>query len=215
VTRRVRGDRQEAVETVLGRLALQVPGRHNLLNALATVSVGLELGLDFARIAAGLGEFRGAERRFEIKGEPRGILVIDDYAHHPTEIAAVLAAARALDRRLLVVLQPHRFSRAAALMEAFGPSLAGADHIVLTDIYAAGEEPVPGVSIEALAAAVRRSVRVPVDLVPRLEAVAPAVARLARAGDAILTLGAGSIASVSDRIVALLEGRGDDGEGCG
>ena len=90
--------------------------RHNLLNALATVAVGLELGLTFDRIAAGLGEFRGAERRFEVRGEPHGILIVDDYGHHPTEIAAVVQAARALDRRIVVVFQPHRFTRTAALV---------------------------------------------------------------------------------------------------
>ena len=112
-----------------------MPGRHNLLNALATVAVGLELGLSFEHIAAGLEEFRGAERRFEVRGEPNGILVVDDYGHHPTEIAAVLAAARAFDRRIVVAFQPHRYTRTAALMDAFGPALAGADHVVLTDIY--------------------------------------------------------------------------------
>ena len=95
-------------------------------------------------------EFRGAERRFEVRGEPNGILVVDDYGHHPTEIAAVLAAARTLGRRIVVAFQPHRFTRTAALMDAFGPALAGADHIVLTDIYAAGEDPIPGVTLEAL-----------------------------------------------------------------
>ena len=144
------GDRRVAHVT-LGTLTLAVPGRHNLLNALAAVAVGLELGLSFERIAAGLEEFRGAERRFDVRGEPNGILVVDDYGHHPTEIAAVLAAARTLGRRIVVAFQPHRFTRTAALMDAFGPALAGADHIVLTDIYAAGEEPIPGVTLEALA----------------------------------------------------------------
>src|SRR5213078_1530318 len=150
-----------------GELTLKVPGRHNLQNALAAVAVGLELGLPFDRVAAGLAEFRGAERRFEVKGEPNGILVVDDYGHHPTEIAAVIAAAKTLNRRIVVAFQPHRYSRTAALMNDFGPSLAGADHIVLTDIYGAGEDPIVGVTIEALAAAVRRHVRAPVDVVLR------------------------------------------------
>ena len=101
----------------LGSLALNVPGRHNLSNALAAVAVGLELDLSFDQIASGLREFRGAERRFEVRGEPGGILVVDDYGHHPTEIAAVLEAARALGRRIVVVFQPHRFSRTAALLD--------------------------------------------------------------------------------------------------
>src|SRR5204862_6477493 len=98
-------------------------------------------GLHFDRSAQGLRDFRGAERRFEVKGEPNGILVVDDYGHHPTEIAAVLAAARTLNRRVIVAFQPHRYTRTAALMDAFGPALAAADHIVLTGIYSAGEVP--------------------------------------------------------------------------
>ena len=137
VNRRTRrADGQPRTPETLGPLSLAVPGRHNLLNALATVAVGTELRLPFERIAAGLNEFRGAERRFEVRGEPNGILVVDDYGHHPTEIAAALAAARTLNRRLIVAFQPHRFTRTAALMDAFGPALDAADHIVLTDIYA-------------------------------------------------------------------------------
>ena len=109
----------------------------------------------------GLQEFRGVERRFEVRGEPNDILVIDDYSHHPTEIAAALAAARGLKRRLIVAFQPHRFTRTASLMEAFGPALAAADHIVLTDIYAAGEDPIAGITLEALAAAVGRGTERP------------------------------------------------------
>jgi UDP-N-acetylmuramate--alanine ligase len=189
----------------LGTLSLAVPGRHNLLNALAAVAVGTELGLSFERIAAGLKDFRGAERRFEVRGEPNGILIVDDYGHHPTEIAAVLAAARSLGRRIVVAFQPHRFTRTAALMDAFGPALAGADHIVLTDIYSAGEEAISGVTLDALAAAVRGCVRTPVDVVPRLDDVVPAIVRVARPGDVVITLGAGSIGTVPDRLVEALK----------
>ena len=192
----------------LGTLELNVPGHHNLLNALATVAVGLELGIPFERIAPGLEEFKGAERRFEVRGEPRGILVVDDYGHHPTEIAAVLAAALALNRRIVIAFQPHRFSRTLALFDAFGPSMAGADAIVLTDIYAAGEEAIAGVTLDALAARVRSQLAVPVEVVPRLADVAPALARLAQPGDVVITLGAGSIASVPDQLLALLDRRG-------
>jgi UDP-N-acetylmuramate--alanine ligase len=190
----------------LGTLTLAVPGRHNLLNALAAVAVGMELGLSFDRVASGLRDFRGAERRFDVRGEPNGILVVDDYGHHPTEIAAVLAAARTLGRRIVVAFQPHRYSRTAALMEAFGPALAAADHIVLTDIYAAGEDPIAGVTLDALGASIRRSVTVPVDLVPQLEDLLPAIVRVARPGDVVITLGAGSIGGVPDRLVAELGG---------
>jgi UDP-N-acetylmuramate--alanine ligase len=191
----------------LGTLTLAVPGRHNLLNALAAVAVGMELGLSFDRVASGLRDFRGAERRFDVRGEPNGILVVDDYGHHPTEIAAVLAAARTLGRRIVVVFQPHRYSRTASLMEAFGPALASADHIVLTDIYAAGEDPIAGVTLDTLGASIRRSVTVPVDLVPQLEDLLPAIVRVARPGDVVITLGAGSIGTVPDRLVAELGGR--------
>jgi UDP-N-acetylmuramate--alanine ligase len=204
------GGSGEAVE--IGSLMLNVPGRHNVLNALAAVAVGLELGLPFSRIAAGLEQFRGVERRFEIRGEPNGVLVVDDYGHHPAEIAATLDAARALNRRLIVAFQPHRFSRTAALMPDFGPALAAADHVVLTDIYPAGEEPVAGVSIDRLAEGVRHAVRAQVDVVPSLSDLIPALVRIARPGDVVLLLGAGSIGAVADR---LLEALKDDGAGGG
>jgi UDP-N-acetylmuramate--alanine ligase len=189
----------------LGELVLNVPGRHNLLNALATVAVGLELGLSFAQIAAGLAVFHGAERRFDVRGEPNGVLVVDDYGHHPTEIAAVLSAARSLNRRIVVAFQPHRFTRTASLMDAFGPALAGADAVVLTDIYAAGEDAIPGVTIDVLAAEMRRSLSVPVEVVISVADVPAALARIARRGDVVITLGAGSIGSVADALVRLLE----------
>jgi UDP-N-acetylmuramate--alanine ligase len=188
----------------LGTLALSVPGRHNLQNALAAIAVGLELGLPFDRIAAGLAEFRGAERRFEIRGEPRGILVVDDYGHHPTEIAAVLAAAKTLNRRIVVAFQPHRYTRTAALVGAFGPALGSADHIVLTDIYAAGEPPIAGATLEALADAVRSAVHVPVDVAPKLDDVVPAIVKAARPGDVVITLGAGSIGSIPEKLIEAL-----------
>ena len=191
----------------LGTLSLSVPGRHNLRNALAAVAVGLELGLPFDQIADGLAQFRGAERRFEVRGEPGGILVVDDYGHHPTEIAAVLDAARTLGRRIVVAFQPHRYTRTAALMDAFGPALAGADHVVLTEIYAAGEDPMPGVTIDALALAIRRAVAVPVDVVPKLGDLVAAIARVARPGDVVITLGAGSIGRIPETLVAELERR--------
>jgi UDP-N-acetylmuramate--alanine ligase len=169
----------------------------------------LELGLSFDRIAAGLREFHGAERRFDVRGEPNGILVVDDYGHHPTEIAAVLAAARSLNRRLIVAFQPHRFTRTAQLRDAFGPALASADHVVLTDIYAAGEDPIPGVTLTALADAVRTSVHAPVDVAPRLDDVVDTIARIARPGDLVITLGAGSIGSIPDRLIDALGRSGD------
>ena len=189
----------------LGALHLRVPGRHNLLNALATVAVALEVGVPFDRIAAALDDFHGAERRFQLRGEEHGVMVVDDYGHHPTEIAAVIAAARAgIDRRVVVVFQPHRYSRTALLMEEFGAALAGADEVVLTEIYAAGEPPVPGVTVDALADAVRRTARGPVHVVRALDDLPLAVSGIARAGDLVVTLGAGSIGTVADRILDAL-----------
>jgi UDP-N-acetylmuramate--alanine ligase len=195
-------------ETALGTLELAVPGRHNLQNALAAVAVAGELGIDFARVATTLREFHGAERRFERVGEANGVLVVDDYGHHPTEIAAVLSAARVtLGRRLLVAFQPHRYSRTQHLMTEFGPAFADADEVVLTDIYAASEEPIAGVTVEALAESVVRATGRPVRIVKRVEELAGDLAGAARPGDAVLTLGAGSIASVPKKLLAALRER--------
>ena len=192
----------------LGELRLRTPGRHNLQNALAVVAVADRLGIDFKTVASALADFMGAERRFEQHGEADRVLVVDDYGHHPTEIAAVLAAARAtLNRRLVVAFQPHRYTRTQQLMEAFGPALRDADEIVLTDIYAASEEPIAGVTIDALAEAVRRASGRAVHLARRLEDVIPEVLKLARPGDAVIMLGAGSIGTLPVQLVDALRRR--------
>jgi len=193
----------------LGALQLSIPGRHNLQNALAAVAVADRLGIDFSHVASALADFRGAERRFERRGEAGGVLVVDDYGHHPTEIAAVLAAARAtLGRRLVVAFQPHRYTRTQRLMGAFGPALREADEIVLTDIYAASEDAIPGVTIEALAEAVRSGSGRPVRVAKSLDDVIPAILEIARPGDAVITLGAGSIGSLPSRLIEALGQRG-------
>jgi UDP-N-acetylmuramate--alanine ligase len=205
--RESRGPQDDGGDVItLGRLTLNVPGRHNLQNALAAVAVGLELGLPFERIADGLRDFRGAERRFEVRGEPNGILVVDDYGHHPTEIRAVLDAARTLNRRVLVAFQPHRFTRTAQLLHEFGPALAGADAVVLTDIYPAGEDPIPGATLEALADVVRHE-GLQLEVVTKLADVPEALARLSRPGDVVITLGAGSIGSLPERVITAIEAR--------
>ena len=196
----------------LGELELVVPGRHNLQNALAAIAACDRIGIDFARAAAALRGFQGAERRFERRGEEGGVLVIDDYGHHPTEIAAVLAAARAtLSRRLVVAFQPHRHSRTAQLLEEFGPALKEADAIVLTDIYAAGEEPIPGVTVQALAEAIERGAGRRVHLAPALDEVVPELLAIVTPGDAVITLGAGSIGTVPERLLDALRRGGPSG----
>jgi UDP-N-acetylmuramate--alanine ligase len=192
----------------LGRLQLQVPGRHSVQNALAAVAVGLELDVPFDHISTGLGDFQGAERRFQHLGEVNGIRIVDDYGHHPTEIAAVLAAARAArPARVIVAFQPHRYTRTRDLMREFGLALAGADEVVLTDIYAASEDPLPGITVEALAASINTSRATPATVVPSVNDVPKALADIAQPGDLVITLGAGSIGGIARRLVEELEKR--------
>jgi UDP-N-acetylmuramate--alanine ligase len=205
----VRREARGGATRSLGPLSLAVPGLHSVKNALAAVAVGLELDVPFARIASALAEFHGAERRFEQRGVINGVTVVDDYGHHPTEIAAVLAAARAAGpTRIVVAFQPHRYTRTRDLLAEFGTALATADEVVLTDIYAASEDPIPGVTVEALAGAVNAARKTPVHVVKRLDDVAAAVADIVRSGDLVLTLGAGSIGGLATSLVAELERRG-------
>ncbi len=190
----------------LGALELHLPGRYNLRNALAAVAVGLELGVTFPQIAEALRVFQGVDRRLQSYGVVDDISIVDDYAHHPTEIQAVLEAVRVgRSGRTLAVFQPHRYSRTSQLLPEFGRALALADEIVLTDIYGAGEQPVAGIDAHAVADSVRREHPEGVHVVGALERVAPVVAGLARPGDLIITLGAGSVGTVPQAIVAELE----------
>lgn len=179
---------------VLGRVTLNVPGLHNVRNALAAAAVGLALGIEPSAIIAGLEAFTGTGRRFETLGEEKGALIIDDYAHHPTEIRATLAAARAAypGRRLVAVFQPHLPSRTRDLMDEFAHSLTGADAVYLTDIYLAREKPLPGVSSEVLAERLRALDR-PVVYVPDKNDLPARLADETRPGDLVLTMGAGDI----------------------
>ena len=200
-------------DEITGVLDLHVPGRHNLLNGLAAVAVGLELGLSIEQVTDALGKFHGVERRFHLCGEVNGVLVIDDYAHHPTEIEAVLSTAReSFGRRVVVGFQPHRYSRTRDLLREFGTALAGADEIVLTDIYSAGEERLPGVGVKELAEVVRSSTKAKVQVVEEVEEMASALVGVTRPGDLVLTLGAGSIGQVGPQIVDVLKKRGLSGE---
>jgi len=195
VRRRVVEPRTGQLSNVaLGRLRLRVPGRHNLQNALAAVAVGAELGVPFEAMAPALEGFRGAERRFQVLGQERGVTVVDDYGHHPTEIGAVLAAAKAQHpARIVVVFQPHRYTRTQQLLGNFGAALRDADEVILTDIYSAGEDPIAGVTVEALAHAIRLAGHRAVHVIRSLADVPGHVAASARAGDWVVMLGAGSI----------------------
>ena len=207
VWRRSRHGDVEAPER-LGELTLHVPGRHNLRNELAAVGIGLELGVPFEHIAAGLAAFRGAERRLQVIGEAAGVLVVDDYGHHPTEIAAVVAACReAWPRRLVLLFQPHRYTRTAGLLEEFATELALADQVCLLPIYAASEDPLPGVSSEVLGEAITRRSGRPVHLIDSVGEAPASVAALLRPGDLVVTLGAGSVGTLGPRLVAALEER--------
>ena len=190
------------------RVDLQVPGMHNVYNALAAAGGCLVAGLDVAAIARGLGTYRGVERRFQVRGEANGVTVVDDYAHHPTEVRATLAAARPGPwRRVVAVFQPHRYSRTRAFQEEFGASFGDADRIVVTDVYGAGESPVPGVSGKLVADAVCAHVPGrPVAYLPHRSELLSYVANAARPGDVVLTLGAGDISAVGEELLARLEG---------
>ncbi len=191
----------------LGRLTLQVPGRYNVANALGAVAIGLQVGVPFDIIAAALAAFRGVRRRFEIRGEADGVLVVDDYAHNPVKVAAVLRAARECwpGRRVVALFQPHRYTRTRTTHGQFADAFRDADEVVVTEIYPADEEPIPGVSAALIVDAVRR--RRPVEFVPSAEEAAEQLARRARPGDLVLTLGAGDIWTAADRLLERLRAR--------
>jgi UDP-N-acetylmuramate--alanine ligase len=186
----------------LGPFELHVPGQHNVLNATAAVAIAQQLEVAPEKIAEGLAHFRGVDRRFQRRGEARGVTVIDDYGHHPTEIRATLAAARAYSRgKIHVVFQPHRYSRTFDLLEQFYGAFGDADTVIVLPIYAASEEPIPGVTAERL---VERIQAPRVEFAPDFAAAVAAVAAVAGEGDLILTLGAGSVSQLAPQILAAL-----------
>jgi UDP-N-acetylmuramate--alanine ligase len=179
---------------VLGKFRLHVPGRHNVLNASAAAAVGVQLGVAPEQIAAGLDSFRGVDRRFQIKGVVRGVTVVDDYGHHPTEILATLKAARECGyKRVHVLFQPHRYTRTRDLMGEFVTAFEDADTVQVLDIYAASEEPIDGVNSPALVEAIRKSRTGGVEYTGSVRDGVASLVREARTGDVILTLGAGSV----------------------
>jgi UDP-N-acetylmuramate--alanine ligase len=188
--------------SALGDVRIRLPGHHNVLNALATIAVTRELNLPFADAAEAMERFLGIERRFESKGEVAGISVFDDYGHHPAEVRATLASARAFHRgRVVVAFQPHRYSRTRDLWEDFVTAFNDADFLVMTEIYAAGEEKLPGIEsaplVEAICAHGHRNAH----FVGDLDAVVERLLAELEPGDLVLTLGAGNISTLGDRLV--------------
>lgn len=189
----------------VGRFEVHVTGSHNVLNATAAIAVSLELGLDASAIATGLAAFRGVDRRFQFKGEAAGVTVIDDYGHHPTEVRATLNAARQRQfSKIHVLFQPHRYTRTQILMDEFARAFFDADSVTVLDIYAASEAPIEGVNTQALIGLMRASGQRDVEYAPSLEAAAQQLAAKAKAGEMILTLGAGSVSLAGDLILAEL-----------
>jgi UDP-N-acetylmuramate--alanine ligase len=192
---------------VLGPFTLHVPGRHNVLNATAAIAIGVQLGVSPEGIAAGLASFRGVDRRFQIKGVARGVTVVDDYGHHPTEILATLRAARdAGYARVHVLFQPHRYTRTRDLEPEFARAFADADTVRVLDIYAASEQPIPGVDAAGLVEAIRRTGTVSggVEYADSIAAGVEALAHVAREGDVILTMGAGSVSQAGVMLLQAL-----------
>lgn len=193
--------------TELGEIRLNRPGRHLIYNSLAAVCVGLELEIDFPVIARALEKFEGVQRRLQVKGEAGGVLVVDDYGHHPTEIKATLDAVREgwPDRRVVVAFQPHRYTRTQGLFAEFVTAFRRADVLVLTDIYAASEQPIAGVSSEHLQEAIKQHGQRHTHFIPRLVQQPQALLPLVQPGDLLLTLGAGNIVRAGEQVLELLK----------
>ncbi|HTU42844.1 MAG TPA: UDP-N-acetylmuramate--L-alanine ligase [Candidatus Aquilonibacter sp.] len=189
----------------LGEFTLHVPGVHNILNATAAIAVGVGLDVELEAVRAGLDQFRGVDRRFQLRGREAGVSVIDDYGHHPTEIKATLAAARQCGfRKIHVIFQPHRYTRTRDLMEDFTTAFADADSLFVLDIYAASEKPIEGISGETLAGAIREKSGRSAEYVSSFADAVSAVAAVAQEGDMILTLGAGSVSQLGPMILEKL-----------
>jgi UDP-N-acetylmuramate--alanine ligase len=192
----------------LGEFTLHVPGVHNILNATAAIAVGIGLDISVDAIRAALDQFRGVDRRFQLRGQAAGVSVIDDYGHHPTEIKATLAAARQCGyRKVHVVFQPHRYTRTRDLMDDFTNAFTDADSLFVLDIYAASESPIEGISGEALALAVGEKSGRSAEYVTSFAEAVNAVTSVAHEGDMILTLGAGSVSQLGPMIVEKLNER--------
>lgn len=207
------GDRRISFDVVyrgekLGRVDLSVPGRHNVYNALATIIIGLEANIPFARIAEAIRDFRGAKRRFQVLGETGGILVIDDYAHHPTEIEATISAAKATGKRIIAVFQPQRYSRTFFLFDQFSRAFHEADEVIITDIYSpAGEKQIEGISSAKLVKLILTNSNANVRHFPTKDSVFAYLQDHVASGDLVLTMGAGDIWKVGARLANALRTR--------
>ncbi len=192
----------------LGRFSIRVPGRHNVQNALAAVAVGLELDLEPAQIREGLEHFRGADRRFQVKAEVNGIILVDDYGHHPSEIRATLESARLrASKRIWAIFQPHRFTRTKFLMDDFAGCFNLAHRVYVLDIYAASEPAIPGITSEALVERMHELGLNQAQYAPSEDAAIKEVLEKAQPGDLILTIGAGSIWKTSETLAEALRAR--------
>jgi UDP-N-acetylmuramate--alanine ligase len=187
----------------LGRVAVSVPGTHNVANSLAAVAVGLDLEVPFEAIQAGLRSFSGVDRRFQERGEAGGVLVIDDYGHHPTEIHVTLETLRrrAGEHRTVVLFQPHRFTRTQALWDEFCRAFHQADRLLITDVYAASEEPIPGIDAKTLASAITDRGHRDAVYAGDLDAATERLAQEAKEGDVVLTLGAGNVWTAGEELL--------------
>lgn len=187
---------------ILGELTLRVPGKHNVLNALASIAVGLQIGMDFDSIKEALFDFQGVKRRFQIYGEIGDVLIVDDYAHNPSKIKAALHAAQTgWKNRVVAVFQPHRYSRTMFLFNEFTEAFSDADVLIVTDIYSAGEEPILGIKGENIAETIHSKVKKKeVFYIPKAEDVIAFLHKNSRPGDLIITLGAGDICKVAEKL---------------
>jgi UDP-N-acetylmuramate--alanine ligase len=192
----------------MGEVTYAMPGGHNVLNALACIAVAMELDIPFNLIQEGFAGFGGVGRRFQVKGEVDGIMVVDDYGHHPTEIRATLAAAKGgwPERRLVVAFQPHRYSRTKELFDDFVKCFYDADVLILTDIYAASEQPIDGVSAESLVTAIKKHGQRDVSYVADRETLPEYLVGIYKPGDIVLTLGAGNIWQAGEALLKNLRG---------
>ena len=186
---------------LLGKINLSLPGEHNIYNCLAAISVGISLGISWDKLREAISNFQGVKRRFEIIGEAHSVLIVDDYAHHPTEIRAVLKAARKMNRRIIAIFQPHRYTRTKLFLNKFSPAFQKADILILTQIYGAGEHPLPGVNGELLFKIIKRERKLPTYYLDTSEEIIDFLVKQVRKGDLVITIGAGNIREVGEKLI--------------